>query len=242
MLVIFITLNYFVNTTDAEESQKQIQPYSELELPARETFELLNQTNAEYRSLHQAQLSTEDENLTPVLDMDRLSTVLQRIEMGNSTEHELLADPPTDYNNPVSRYIAKVINCGHEANIARVSFKATRAEGSNFKVYARCSTSDDESIQDKPWVEMVSETTNESMPTETENWFNQKFYYQKPVGFTEFQTKVTLTGNPLKTKYAKISEYKSYALYDPAIDETVDGVGEVYAEGQYTAEEAGDEG
>jgi hypothetical protein len=235
-------LKYFINTTDSES--KEIQPGLEMLLPTRNTFDLNKQfTEQEQRALHQAILSTSDENITPVVDMDRLSTVLTRMNFSNTTENELMAKSPEIYAVPVSRYIGKVLNCGHEANIARVSFKAKRQEGTGFKCYTRCSTTDDKSIFDKPWVEMLAELTNDLMPSTCDEYYNQKFYYVKGEGFTDFQVKIVLTGDATKSKFSQISALKTFALYDPDRDTTAGGVGEVYAAGEgATNAEGGDNG
>ena len=97
------------------------------------TFE----TDQEQRAIHEANMGTLDENLTPVVDMDRLSTILTRMEFSNNTENELLPKAPTDYNTPISRYIGLVVDTGYEANIVRVSFHATRREGTGFRGHRR---------------------------------------------------------------------------------------------------------
>ena len=242
MVIPNTEIKYYLNTDSGE--QKELQPFLDMELPTRNTFDLPNQfVDPEQRALHEATLTTSDENLTPIVDMDRLSTVLTRLEFSNSTENELIAKSPIIYETPVARYIAKVINCGHEANIVRLSFDAARKEGTSFKCYTRCSTVDDTSIFDKPWVEMDEEITNAAMPSDTDEYYQQRFYYVKGVGFTDFQVKIVLTGDPLVSKWSQISKLKSFALYDPTKDTTIDGVGEEYAaEGNYTDEETGGEG
>ncbi len=232
------TLQYFINTTDGEGLKKELQAYIPKELETKNTFDLTTQrTDQEQRAIHEANMGTLDENLTPVVDMDRLSTILTRMEFSNNTENELLPKAPTDYNTPISRYIGLVVDTGYEANIVRVSFHATRREGTGFKVYARTAVPADESMSEKPWVEMTGEVTNQSMPQTTEEPIGQRFYYEKPEGFMAYQIKIVLTGDNTKTKYSTIHNLKTFALYDPEIDITIGGVGDVYAAGEQASDE-----
>ncbi len=236
-------LKYYLNSDDPTEGRVEGQPFLDIELRRRNTFDLENQTDQAQRPLIEATLSTTNENITPVVDMDRLSVVLRRLQFSNSTENEHMPKPPRVYETPVARYIGKVVNCGHEANVVRVSFEAIRKSGTNYKVYTRCTTSDDTSIVDKEWKQMSEELTNAAMPADVDEFYSQRFYYTKPVGFTDFQIKIVLTGDPTESKWSSISKLKSFALYDPELDTTAGGVGQTYSDAnQPTEEETGGEG
>jgi hypothetical protein len=189
-------------------------------------------------------MSTDKTDVTPLIDMDRLSMVLGKYEQNQDTSNELLPDPPVDEDNAVSRYISNVINCGQEANVVRVSFEATRQTGTDFKVYAKCGVAADETISDNPYVELTGELKNTQMPATTGSTaYKQKFYYRKPNGFTDFQIKIVLTGDPTKSDYSTISKLKTFAMYDATIDTTIGGAGDVYAAGEGATEaEGGDNG
>jgi len=236
-------LKYYLNSDDPTEGRVEGQPYLDIELKKRNTFDLNKQIDPAQRPLIEATLSTSNENITPVVDMDRLSIILRRLEFSNSTENEHMPKPPRVQETPVSRYIGKVVNCGHEANVVRVSFEAIRKSGTNYKVYTRCTTADDTSIVDKEWVQMSEELTNSAMPADVDDYYSQRFYYQKPVGFTDFQIKIVLTGDPIESRWSKLSRLKSFALYDPELDTTAGGVGQTYSDAnQPTEEETGGEG
>ena len=182
-------------------------------------------------------MSTNSPDLTPMVDMDRMSTVLTRLEMSTNLANESLPKAPSDYETPVSRYIGKPVNCGHEANIARVSMDISRREGTDVKVYVRCTTVGDGGLDDKQWYEMTGELTNAAVPVETDGFMQVRYYYEKPVGFTDFQIKLVLTGNQLKTKYPMVKKLKQFALYDEEKDTTIGGVGETYSATEGASEE-----
>jgi len=230
-------IDFFLNAT-GQDPQK-IEPFDELILSQRDTLETLTGQSGQDKSIMHVQMTTEKEDVTPVIDMDRLSVVLSRYEQGNDTSGELLPDPPVDENNPVSRYISNIVNCGQEANVIRVSFEATRKTGTGFKVYAKCGVAADETISENPYVELTPEVTNQTMPATTDEPHQQKFYYRKPNGFTDFQIKIVLTGDPLKTDFSTISKLKTFAMYDATIDTTIGGAGDVYAAGQAATDAEG---
>jgi hypothetical protein len=235
-------VDYYINPTG--QPPQQITAYEELILDNRDTLETADGQNSTDRSIMHVIMSTDKTDVTPLIDMDRLSMVLGKYEQNQDTSNELLPDPPVDEDNAVSRYISNVINCGQEANVVRVSFEATRQTGTDFKVYAKCGVAADETISDNPYVELTGELSNVQTPATTGSTaYKQKFYYRKPNGFTDFQIKIVLTGDPTKSDYSTISKLKTFAMYDATIDTTIGGAGDVYAAGEGATEaEGGDNG
>lgn len=165
-------------------------------------------------------ISTSDSNITPVLDMDRLSIICSKYEMSENLANELLPEPPADDIQAVSRYIGKPVNTGNEANYVRVSLEASKAYGTNVRVYAKVATAVDEDISEKPYELLTEEATNLTNPTSTDGdtFYENKYFLKKPDGFSTFMVKIVLVGDPTKSDVPKVRALKSFALYDSSID------------------------
>jgi hypothetical protein len=189
------------------------------ELSKRKTFDLGNQTATD-ESISEVIMSTSDANITPVVDMDRLSMVVAKNEMSSDLSKELLPDAPTS-STPVARYIGKIINTGNEANYVRVSFEASKLYGTDIKLYAK-TANDDTDITTNPYEELSGELSNDSIPASSskDEFYSYRFYLKKPEGFANFLVKLVLTGDPSKSDVPRVKNLKTYALYDPDIDTT----------------------
>ena len=190
-------------------------------LSKRKTYNLVtDQDSIEDESLVYTIMETKDANLTPVLDMDRLSIITSKYEMSNDVSKELLPEAPSSETTPVSRYIGKVVNTGNEANSVNVTFDASMKYGTNVKVYAKTTSSLDENIHEKNFEELTEEASNISNPSSIdENEFYQyKYSLKKTDGFTNFMVKIVLIGDSSKSDVPIVKNLKSYALYDSTID------------------------
>tara|TARA_R110000772_G_scaffold202490_6_gene312818 strand:+ start:708 stop:6215 length:5508 start_codon:yes stop_codon:yes gene_type:complete len=142
-----------------------------------------------------ANLTSEDEYLTPAIDFDRISLICN----GNN-----INDVVTNETNPASgdataRYISKKVVLNDPADKLNVYIGANQPEGSRVRVYGRF---DDEigspqviDLKDASWVELSSasipETTDEEVTT-----FTEVAYEIDPTNdFTQFQLKIVMTSD-----------------------------------------------
>jgi hypothetical protein len=222
-----------------EEGKFELQPNQETMLPKRRTYDLETQGSSDAELMHLT-LSTLSPDVTPIVDMDRLSLVAARNEFSNNVANELMADPPEDYVTSVARYVGKAVNVGTEANIIRVSFQASIPTDCAVYCYAKCAVAKEEDMSEKDYVQLESEITNSSNPSATDptQSYGYKYYYTKPEGFTDYQVKIVLAGDPTKSDVPKISRLKSFALYDADLDTSVGYVGDYEGAGG-TEEETG---
>jgi len=204
---------------DSGAGTVHIQPNEPTDLSESNSFDLPHGADNS-SALVTAKLSTSDSNITPVLDMDRLSLICSKYEMSENLADELLPEPPTDNTNSVARYIGRPVNTGHEANYVRVSLEASKAYGTNVRVYAKVAKSTDENIDENNYELLTEEATNATNPTSTDSdsFYLNKYFLKKPDGFTDYIIKIVLVGNPNKSDVPKIRALKSFALYDSAID------------------------
>ena len=224
------------------DDKMELQPNQEMMLPQRKTYDLESQGTNDTELMHLT-MRTSSPDVTPIVDMDRLSLVAGRFEFSNNIANELMADPPEDYTTSVARYVGKAVNVGAEANIIRVSFNASIPTGCAVYVYAKCAVAKEEDMSEKDYVQLTSEITNSSNPSTSDptQSYGYKYYYQKPEGFTDYQIKIVLAGDPTKSDVPAISKLKSFALYDADIDTTVGFVGDYEGAGA-SEEETGGEG
>ena len=190
-------------------------------LSKRKTYDLvLDQDHESDESLVYTMMETKDANLTPVLDMDRLSVVLSKFELSNDVSQELLPEAPSSDTTPVARYLGKVVNTGNEANSVNVTFDASMKYGTNVKVYAKTTNSIDENIHEKNFEELTANSSNNGNPSSVDEseFYQYKYSLNKTDGFTNFVVKIVLIGDSTKSDVPIVKNLKSYALYDPTID------------------------
>jgi hypothetical protein len=147
-----------------------------------------------------ANLTSEDEYLTPAIDFDRISLICNGNKI-NGEESDPPFDPTSETNpasgNATARYISKKVVLNDPADKLNVYIGANQPEGSRVRVYARF---DDEiaspqvlDLKDASWVELSStsipETTDEEVTT-----FTEVAYEIDPTNdFTQFQLKIVMT-------------------------------------------------
>ena len=142
-----------------------------------------------------ANLTSEDEYLTPAIDFDRISLICNGNKINNVATNE--TNPAS--GDATARYISKKVVLNDPADKLNVYLGANQPEGSRVRVYARF---DDEisspqviDLKDANWVELSStsipETTDEEVTT-----FTEVAYEIDPTNdFTQFQLKIVMTSS-----------------------------------------------
>jgi len=199
-------------------SMVKMQPNSSLRLSKRNTYDLSNVTDP----LVTASLSTDDENITPVIDMDRLSVVAGKYEMSINTTDEDKSAAPTDTTKGMARYISKQVRMDTRGNKLKIKLEASKPYGTNVKVYAKLLRENERVISSKEWFELTPEVHTNPTSVGANNFYEYRWSYTDEDqttdhGFISFITKVVLTGDETKSDIPQVRKMKTYSLWDTTI-------------------------
>jgi len=147
-------------------------------------------------------LSSTSDNLSPVIDQDRMSIVTtgNRVTdfdgtfdteyfFNNDSQYVIGESPKQDFN--AANYITKLITVTNECTSLRIDFAAYNSSETDIDVYVKLLTGDETNPGDQSWEELT--TTNY---TGSKNEFNFVDYtYQKDLSakqFTQYQIKLRM--------------------------------------------------
>ena len=169
-----------------------------------------------------AALSSNQENVSPVIDLERVSAfcVTNRIDNpqargGTDTSKNAVDNYVSELSpsgsSSLSRYITRKITLGTAANSLQVVFSANRPDGALIEVYYKTSTTGaDTRIEDEAWTQM----SLDSLVTTSEdtNEFKDYSYTVNSIGeFTVFKIKVVFKSTNT-AKVPRIRDFRAIAL------------------------------
>lgn len=123
----------------------------------------------------QATLTTENDNISPVIDLEKLGCVVVENYVNNDD-----TDEDTNDGDAYSKYISRrvILDDGQESEDLRVYLTAQIPSGSSVKVYAKLlNDTDPQNFDDRPWLEL-----DQTLPLATSGF--REYYYTLPVGGT----------------------------------------------------------
>jgi len=207
------SIEYNVNDVDI---LIKLQPNTATKLSKRNEYDL-----AAGKELAKATLSTEDETLTPMVDVDRLSLIAAKYEMGTDTSYETNTSAPTQ-NEGFARYIGKQVRMDTKGNILKVVLDASKPYGTGIKVYAKCLRENEAIIDNKEWFELEPELNYNPVGVGENDFYEFVYSYTDTDetlnhGFVSFMVKVVLTGDDTKTDIPQVKKMKTYSLYDVSL-------------------------
>jgi len=151
--------------------------------------------------------STNNENISPVIDMSNTNAVLIENVINNQSSGELDEINPTG----IARYITKDIQLSTQSNGVQVRFQGNLQGSANFRVFYKTlpiqSTGD---LRDQPWVEMTLDTEVAKANNDTTFSNYQYTAYNLPL-FKAFKTKILMT-SPDSTKVPLVKTYRAIAF------------------------------
>jgi hypothetical protein len=170
-----------------------LEPNENTELKSKETVAVDGTTE-----IITATMSTKNENVSPVIDTDRLSMVGTRNELTslNSDETTPESSTPTDSSGS-SRFIAGRVNLDTPANAIKVSVTAYKPKGTDFQVYMKYLPEGKNNFDEQKWNLLdVQPNSNPTIPNKGEFY---EFEYLPPNGkfeskFKQFATKIVMVG------------------------------------------------
>jgi len=193
----------------------EMMPNTSLRLSKRNTYDIGDYNNP----LVTASLSTDDENITPVVDMDRLSVVAGKYEMSINTTDEEKSAAPTDNTKGMARYVGKQVRMDTRGNRLKVKLEASKPYGTNVKVYAKLLRENERIINNKEWIELTPEEHTNPASVGEKSFYEYRWSYQDDDltidhGFISFITKIVLTGDETKSDIPQVRKMKTYSLWD----------------------------
>ena len=131
-------------------------------------------------------MATEVENLSPVIDTKRCSTIV----VGNRINNDSTSENGTTGGSSIARYITKKVTLQDEANAIHIRLAAIRPANATIKVYAKYLTSDSETNCDD---ESDIEMTAESYPAfNADQFIDYSFILDDLPSFTMFAIKIVM--------------------------------------------------
>ena len=191
-------IDYFYNAQAGGWTQYQLG--SNVEMTSRKT--LTNKGDLQFRTV----LTTLDQNITPVIDLNRLSSVLVQNVVNNDATGETSAIG----GNAVARYITRRVklNPGFEARDLKVYFNLNRPSGTSVKVYYKVAAPSDTFFGDNEYVEMVLESSGTYSET----------------GYPEQRYKTPFTVSDVSSAFADGQRFDTFAIKIVMLSETTSKV------------------
>ena len=140
-----------------------------------------------------ANLTSEDEYLTPAIDLDRISLICY----GNKINDDITNETNAASGNATARYISKKVSLNDPADKLNVYLGANQPEGSKIRVYARfdaeSATPAINDARDATWVELTSASIPETTEDEQIDFTEASYEIDPTNDFTQFQLKIVMT-------------------------------------------------
>lgn len=159
-----------------------------------------------------AEYTTERDNLSPVIDVNRLGAVgiRNRINYPSTlTETEANVEDIPREERGACRYINRTVNLDNPANTLKVWFDVNKPSTTQVKIYSRVVPSDsDQDINDIDWEEMSS--IKEVQPSSSSNYFEEEYEYESS-SFSKFEIKIILLSTE-EGQIPKIRNLRGLAL------------------------------
>jgi len=160
-------------------------------------------------------LSSTVDNLSPIIDTDRISLVTTNNRISNfdgtvrkgffsddlSATYDIGASAEEDFNG--SQYITRVVTVAQECTSLKIILAAFNNGSTNFDIYVKLLAGDEEDPEKIGWVEVTSPNYNNA---------------KSEVDFADYEYETSLTGDNTFTQYAvKIRMRSNNACYTPLI-------------------------
>ena len=189
----------------------EVQPNEVNKLTKRATLVVDNST-----PVLQVTLGTNDENKSPVVDLDDLSLFASRFEMSNDTTGEL--DPTTpESTKGRCRYIGRRTLLANPGDDIHVEFDGNLPAGTDAKVYVKLLPEGKTNFDDQPYTELVKDSTSAQITTTASPGDFYRYRYVVPSGTTipkyrVFATKILLTGDETANQIPQVKGISTQAV------------------------------
>jgi hypothetical protein len=206
-------IEYYYKTTDTSNNADSFVRYqagSNVSLDERKHVRSTNPSDLQM----QVVMSTENRDISPVVDLNRLSSVLVQNIVNNDSTNETLANS----GNAVARYINRKVTLapGFESLDLKAYLLANLPTSTSIKVYYKVASVYDPFFEDNEWQEMVVESAG--TPSET-GWVEYKYKTSTDTAlangdrFKTFAIKIVMLSSDT-TKVPQIRDLRVIALDD----------------------------
>lgn len=181
-----------------------------VELVSAKTLDSSDGSSLQFKTV----LSTNDRNITPVVDLNRLSNVLISNVINNDSSNETDAFG----GSSIAKYITRSVklNPGFDSTDLKVFFSAKKPTGTDVKVYYKVSAATDNVFDDNEYTEMELESAG----TYSENSYSEYKYktpwdtaFENGDRFDTFSVKIVMLSNTT-TKVPLVKDLRVVALDD----------------------------
>jgi hypothetical protein len=161
-----------------------------------------------------ATLSTNDPNVSPVIDTDRMSLIAIENIISAKSQQTIPETNPAG-GNAAAKYVTKPVTLanGFDADNISVFFDANMQSGSSIEVYAKVMASDDNDLFDnKPWVQIQNVSTSTTYSSSYNDYMEQEYTWNN-VSYTSGGVE----HNNFQTYAIKVVMYSNDATIVPQI-------------------------
>ena len=143
-----------------------------------------------------ADLLTNDPNVSPVIDLDRISTILVKNIISAKSQQTIPETNPSN-GNAAAKYVTRMVTLaqGFEADNISVFFDANMQSGSSIEVYAKVLAADDnDTFNNKPWVLIPNTSSTVTYSSSATDYMEQEYtlsgvsYTSGGVQYNNFQS------------------------------------------------------
>ena len=189
----------------------EVQPNETNMLTKRATLTVDNST-----PVLQVTLGTNDENKSPIVDLDDLSLFASKFELSDETTGEL--DPTTpDSTKGRCRYIGRRTLLANPGDDIHVEFDGNLPAGTDAKVYVKLLPDGKTNHDEQPYIELEKDATSKTITTTASPGDFYRYRYVVPSGTTipkyrVFSTKVLLTGDETANQIPQVKGLSTQAV------------------------------
>ena len=199
-----------IPASTAFNKEEEVIEHNDIKLDAKTELTMNNK-------LLSVELKTDNKDVSPVLDLDRLSLVAVKNNISTDTTGEENPKPTKKEDVSVSRYLSKTTPLDLVANDVKVELKAAMPADCDVEVYLQVLPDDKDDLTEQKYVRLEKTEESKKIENAADEEDFADYTYKVPEGtelgnYKSYRTKMVFTGNPAKSDVPVVKKLATFAL------------------------------
>ena len=199
-----------IPASTAFNKEEEIIEHNDIKLDSKTELTMNNK-------LLSVELKTENKDISPVLDLDRLSIVAIKNNLSTDTTGELNPNPTKKEDVSVSRYLSKATPLDLVANDVKVELQAAMPADCDVEVYLQILPDGEDDLTEQNYIRLEKTELSKQINNATDEEDFADYTYKVPEGtelgnYKSYRTKMVFTGNPAKSDVPVVKKLATFAL------------------------------
>ncbi len=199
-----------IPASTAFNKEEEVVEHNDIKLDAKTELTMNNK-------LLSIELKTDNKDISPVLDLDRLSLVAVKNNISTDTTGEENPKPTKKEDVSVSRYLSKTTPLDLVANDVKVELKAAMPADCDVEVYLQVLPDDKDDLTEQKYVKLEKTEESKKIENASDEEDFADYTYKVPSGielgnYKSYRTKMVFTGNPAKSDVPVVKKLATFAL------------------------------